>query len=87
MKTKTLPKNPDDRRAWIQYQLRLAGYNFASLAREYSLSRTCVLSALYKRYPKMERIIAEKLGMTPEEIWPERYFPMVQGSRRGRKRQ
>ena len=87
MQTKEPQKKADERRAWILYRLKLAGYNFASLAREYGLSRTCVMSALYKRYPKMERLIAEKLGTTPEALWPERYSPCLHGSPRRRNRQ
>ncbi|WP_149008593.1 helix-turn-helix domain-containing protein, partial [Escherichia coli] len=26
-----------------------------------------------KRYPKAEKIIADALGMTPQDIWPSRY--------------
>jgi len=87
MKTPTPPKKAAERRAWIKYRLELLGYNFADLAREQSLSRTCVLSALYKPYPKMERLIAEKLGLQPEQLWPERYFLVLERSKRRRRRQ
>jgi len=87
MITQNIPKKADERRAWIKYQLELVGYNFASLAREFDLSRTCVLSALYRSYPKMEGIIAGKLGLRPEDLWPERYSFREQSNRRGRKRQ
>ncbi|EON5665144.1 transcriptional regulator, partial [Escherichia coli] len=30
-------------------------------------------NALDKRYPKAEKIIADALGMTPQDIWPSRY--------------
>jgi len=83
----TIPKTASERRAWIKYQLELLGYNFAKLARELSLSRTCVLSALNKPYPKMERIIADKLGMQPEQLWPERYVLVSERSRGQRRRQ
>jgi len=73
MNTKHPPKNPDQRRAWILYQLHLAGSSFADLGREEGVTRNCVRAAVYKRYPKMERAIARKIGRRPEDIWPERY--------------
>ena len=67
------PKNPDKRRAWILYQLHLVGSSFADLGRELGVTRNAVRNAIDKRYPKMERAIANKIGRRPEEIWPERY--------------
>lgn len=85
--TQSVPKKTDKRRAWIKYQLELAGYNFAALAREHGLSRTCVLSALRRPYPKMEQIIADKIGLQPEELWPERYPLEKEGIRKRRRKQ
>lgn len=73
MNTKRPPKNPDQRRAWILYQLHLVGSSFADLGRELNVTRNAVHNAIDKRYPKMERAIAAKIGKRPEEIWPERY--------------
>ncbi|MBJ4981286.1 helix-turn-helix domain-containing protein, partial [Salmonella enterica subsp. enterica serovar Agona] len=30
-------------------------------------------NALNRRWPKGERLIAEALGVAPEQIWPSRY--------------
>lgn len=73
MRTNEPPKNPDQRRAWILYQLHLVGSSFADLGRELGVTRDAVRNATRKRYPKMERAIANKIGKRPEEIWPERY--------------
>jgi len=73
MRTKQPPENPDKRRAWIKYQLELAGSSFADLGRELGVTRDAVRNATRKKYPKMERAIADKIGVLPEEIWPERY--------------
>ena len=81
------PKNPAERKAWIKYQLDLRGLNFASLARQHGLTRTCVIGALYGPYPRMERIIAEAIGVEPSTLWPERYANDVQTTRRRSKRQ
>ena len=81
------PQNPAERRAWIKYRLELAGYNFAKLSREHGLYRTAAKIALDKPYPRMERAIAEKIGVPPEVIWPERYQPVKQNSKRRRHKQ
>ena len=86
MHSVTFPNSPDGRREWIKASLRLAGYTLGSLAREIGLSRTAASVALWKPYPRMERIIATKLGLTAEEIWPERYAdgrPQRRRARRG----
>lgn len=64
---------PDTRNAWINFQLSLHGSSLAAIGRELGVGRNAVRSALVKRYPKMERAIAEKIGLAPEIIWPERY--------------
>lgn len=39
----------------------------------HGLSPNTLKGALTSPYPKAERIIADALGLTPEEIWPQRY--------------
>lgn len=87
MKANSVPKNTDERRAWIKYQLELRGHSFASIAREIGVARTVPQSALRRRYPKMERIIAAKLGLQPEDVWPERYPDVKQHTQKRRTRQ
>ncbi|TSK08581.1 MAG: hypothetical protein FPO08_04555 [Geobacter sp.] len=69
MTTKRVPKKPDERRVWIKGQLELAGLSFATIARELGVSR----QAVRKPSRRMEKAIAEKIGLPPERIWPERY--------------
>ncbi|EMV2148015.1 helix-turn-helix domain-containing protein, partial [Escherichia coli] len=45
----------------------------AELGRSNHLSSSTLKNALDKRYPKAEKIIADALGMTPQDIWPSRY--------------
>lgn len=68
-----IPQNATDRRHWIKYQLGMAGSGFAALARELGISRSVPYKALLHPYPRMERAIATKIGVSPEHIWPERY--------------
>lgn len=73
MNTKRVPKNHHKRRVWVKAMLELRGYTYASIARELGVVRSAVRKPLDTSYPKMERILAEKLGLKPEQIWPERY--------------
>lgn len=85
MNAHTIPQKPDERRAWIKYQLELRGQTMGGLARKHGLFRTTVVSALHKPYPRMERIIANVLGLKPEDIWPERYSEKHRSRRRKRR--
>ena len=69
----TMPGDDYGRRQWVKYQLSLQGFTLGKLARELGVSRSCTRDALWKPYPRMERAIAERIGLRPEEIWPERY--------------
>lgn len=68
-----IPTTEPQRRAWIKYQLELRGYSLSSLARELGVSRHAPKLALDRPYPRMERAIAEKIELRPEQVWPERY--------------
>lgn len=73
MKDAKVPKNPTERRIWIKSQLELHKSSFSAIARENGVSVAAVHSAVTRPYPKMQRLIAAKLGIPPEAIWPERY--------------
>lgn len=73
MNTNRPPKRAKERRVWIKAMLELRGSSFAAIARELGVTRGAVRRVQDRPYPKMERAIAEKLGFTPKDIWPERY--------------
>lgn len=68
-----VPADPRARREWIKYQLGLKGLTFRRLALRAGLDASAVRQALYKPYPRQERLIAAELGLVPELLWPERY--------------
>ncbi|MDQ2069345.1 helix-turn-helix domain-containing protein [Natronospira bacteriovora] len=68
-----MPQDSRQRREWIKYQLRLRGSSLAQVARDQGVSRDAATLALRKPYPRMERAIADALGLRPEQLWPERY--------------
>jgi len=76
-----VPLEESARREWIKFQLRVRGTSFSAIARELGVSRHAPRQALDKPYPKMERVIAEKLGLKPQQLWPERYDETGQPNR------
>lgn len=68
-----IPHEPEPRRAWIKYQLELRGYTYADIARELDCTRQSVQKAMSQGNQRIQRFVAEKLDLQPEQIWPERY--------------
>ncbi len=71
-----MPKKPaskDWHKADIVAAVRKTGTNLQILSRAFGWGRTTLSNALYAPYPKYERLIAEHLKTTPQEIWPSRY--------------
>lgn len=54
--------------------LRKAGWSLARLSAHHGYaSRSTLVHALHRKWPKGERLIADALGVTPQSIWPSRY--------------
>ena len=70
-----LPLDQRARREWIKYALHCKGLTIEALARAHGADRRCVGQCLKSPLPKWERIIADALGVRPEQLWPERYGP------------
>ncbi|EIX6453859.1 helix-turn-helix domain-containing protein [Salmonella enterica subsp. enterica serovar Dublin] len=68
-----IPSDPEKKREWIKYKLKIQGLSLAALGRKHKTSRQVVSTALYKPSPRWEHEIATALGVKPSEIWPERY--------------
>jgi lambda repressor-like predicted transcriptional regulator len=64
-----------ERTYWVQMQLKKLGLSFSAIAREHGWSRTAVRNAMYQANDAQERAIAETLGLTQRELFPERYGP------------
>ncbi len=63
----------DRRRAWVVYRVKLRGLSLAHLARQAGVSRSCLYQVFRKPYPRMEQIVANAVGLTPQILFPERY--------------
>ncbi|MFE8153324.1 helix-turn-helix transcriptional regulator [Brenneria goodwinii] len=53
--------------------LKKRGTSMAVVSRNAGLASSTLANALTKHWPKGERLIAEALGVEPEQIWPSRY--------------
>ncbi|ECD5189189.1 transcriptional regulator [Salmonella enterica subsp. enterica serovar Moero] len=53
--------------------LKKRGTSLSALSRQAGLASSTLANALTRHWPKGERLIAEELGVTPEQIWPSRY--------------
>jgi Ner family transcriptional regulator len=65
--------NPRRRNEWIKYALHSRRLTLAKIGADLKLKHGVAKSVLRKRYPRVERAIADALGERPEHIWPERY--------------
>lgn len=77
MYTSRPPKKQEELQVWVLAMLKLNKSSYAALARELGVTPPAVRKAVWKKCPKMERIIAAKIGYSPELIWPERYKKRV----------
>lgn len=56
----------------INAALEQKGATFASVAKELGVSEGTLRNVLYRSAPAYEDAIAQKIGVTPEVIWPNR---------------
>ena len=67
----------------IKAALDKAGWTLRALAAHHGINGSSTLSHTFVRsYPLNEKRIAEAIGVTPQEIWPSRYF--ADGSKKPR---
>lgn len=60
--------------------LHKRGISVRELSVQAGLSPSTLKNALARAYPKGERIIAEAIGLSPEQIWPSRYNSLKKAS-------
>ncbi|EAA7605280.1 transcriptional regulator [Salmonella enterica] len=67
-------KQPDWHPADIIAGLRKKGTSLAAVSRGAGLSSSTLANALTRPWARGEKLIADALGISPETIWPSRYF-------------
>lgn len=70
---KTDENGSDWHRADIVAGLKKRNLSVRQLSRNAGLSENTLANALRSPWPKGEKIIADAIGLTPQEIWPSRY--------------
>ncbi|MGQ0530556.1 MAG: helix-turn-helix domain-containing protein [Panacagrimonas sp.] len=70
---RSILKDPRKRRSWVLYQLQLEGRNLSDLAAENGVTRQCIYHAFRVPYPRMEMLVATAVGLTPQQLFSERY--------------
>ncbi|MCG1033769.1 helix-turn-helix domain-containing protein [Bacillus amyloliquefaciens] len=66
-------KQQDWHHADIIAALKKRGTSLATVSRQAGLASSTLANAPIRRWPKGERLLAEALCVTPEQIWPSRY--------------
>lgn len=71
--TQIIPKNPAERRVWICGQLKLKGKSLRQLAKQEKVSHQAMSTALVTSSSHLEVVIAKALGLTAQQLFPERF--------------
>ncbi|MFV0261356.1 MAG: transcriptional regulator [Kluyvera sp.] len=70
-------KNEDQRRDWlpakVRFELEMRGLSLRALSLEAGYSRDSLKAVLRTPCETYEQVIADALGMKPEDIWPSRW--------------
>lgn len=53
--------------------LKKAGFSVPALEAELGIADGSLRNAFYRHVPKYEHFIAQKIGLSPDVIWPSRY--------------
>lgn len=73
MSDPTIPTRSLERTLWVQGQLRLKGSSFAAIARQHGWKRRGVAMAMHVPSYPQEKAIADELGLSVPQLFPERY--------------
>ena len=73
MTANQIPKKPDERAMWMQYQLKLKRKTMADLARKAGVCRQSVRDALWMPSERLSQLWSQELGIPREHLWPEKY--------------
>ncbi|EEA0729280.1 DNA-binding protein [Salmonella enterica subsp. enterica serovar Newport] len=67
----------DWHREHIVAAVHVKGLTLRELSLRAGLKKDSLKNVLYRSCPKYERIIADAIGVSPDEIWPSRYARKV----------
>jgi Ner family transcriptional regulator len=62
--------HPED----IKAEIRKTRITLRKLALDHGLNGTAINTVLRQPWPRVEAIVANRLGRRPQDIWPSRYY-------------
>jgi len=65
--------DPDKRWGWVIYQLNLRGKTLVDAARAGQVNPSTLYQVKYRRYPRMERLLAAAVEVPVDKLFPDRY--------------
>ena len=68
-----LPTQTDWHPAKIKMELEMRGYSLVKISNEAGYHPSAAGRCLRVSWPSLELVIAQTLGVEPDEIWPSRY--------------
>lgn len=68
-----VPKDIRERAIWVEYQLKLRRKTFASVARDCGCGRGTIRRALFLPSAPQEKALADAIGLTVQQLFPDRY--------------
>lgn len=68
-----IPRETRERVAWVLYQLKLRSITMRQLARSFGISHMTLRGALFQPQYPQEKILADAIGLSIPELFPERY--------------
>jgi len=73
-KLKEILADPKKRRSWVMYQLHMQGKSLAQVGKDNGVNtRQSLYETFRKPYPRVEKVIADAVDLTPQQLFPERY--------------
>lgn len=71
----SIKKEPLSREQWLwmRNQIELRGLSLARIATTHGYHKSAVGLVRFYRYPAVEKIIADILSLTPQDLFPNRY--------------
>jgi len=71
----TVKSNPvhDDLWSWIYLRIKSKGFNWVTLAAKHGYSPSAIKITKYYAYPQIEKILANEIGATPQDLFSNRY--------------
>ena len=64
----------DWHKADIKAALEKEGLTLTQIAKKNQLGSSTIYNVFHRPYPRVEKMIADYIGVSPQEIWPSRYM-------------